>query len=462
MFFIDMHYLSQLLLSTLLSLSGASVEPAKLVPIASASIGEVYQFSVVPFEVSVRNDSDQSVTVIGINSSYNAISLKKSIAIPPHQARALALEVHLTDQAGSLHIDGQLITTPNVSTPATVWVEGFVLSVLDDSKPAIDMGVIDAGQTPVKDINLTSLEAPGLKINKISFIPPGFTAKPLADHRTLALSITSDISPGIHSDVIKVLLDSAKQTEAWIKVRADIHGDTVPSVNPVDYSVVRQGTGAEQTVRLERRSHKPLHVKSAIAENVTLMTHLHPCSTVQPWCIDLVLKLSDTQPTGQIFGTVKVAFEDDPSSLPILIRGWVLPKDGKIVDLTPKVDPNSPQKKSAPLKKPDLGVELKRLTSAPPIDVIPAGNGPLLRWSVSNESTLYGYLIYRSLNEKDGFARVNQEIIKAKNIGNGVTVPYQWRDSETEPGKTYWYIISTVYNDGHKQQLTGPQKIVAK
>ena len=112
----------------------------------------------------------------------------------------------------------------------------------------------------------------------------------------------------------------------------------------------------------------------------------------------------------------------------------------------------------------NLPDEIKAATSetVAPQTVAPAGRGPLLKWSVSYEGGVYGYIVYRSDDERGRFIRVNSSIIKAAGSEGSKSVDYQWRDNSAEAGKSYWYYVGLIYSDGHKSKLTDPQKVVAK
>ena len=92
----------------------------------------------------------------------------------------------------------------------------------------------------------------------------------------------------------------------------------------------------------------------------------------------------------------------------------------------------------------------------------PPGNGPLLRWSVANEKPIYGYLIYRADREDGPYVRINESIVRAERAATGTVGKYAWRDNSAESGKTYWYSIGTIRNDGAREDLTSKQKVVAK
>ncbi len=91
----------------------------------------------------------------------------------------------------------------------------------------------------------------------------------------------------------------------------------------------------------------------------------------------------------------------------------------------------------------------------------PAGRGPLLKWSVAHEGAVYGYAIYRADAESGPFVRVSKETLRTSDDDDQGS-DYRWRDTSAEPGKTYWYYVAALQNDGHKRKLSDPQKVVAK
>jgi hypothetical protein len=91
----------------------------------------------------------------------------------------------------------------------------------------------------------------------------------------------------------------------------------------------------------------------------------------------------------------------------------------------------------------------------------PPGDGPLIKWSATNEQLVYGYAVYRADSEKGPFVRVTDHVIQTGNA-DGTGSKYQWRDNSAISGRTYWYYIGILNRDGSKQQLSTPQKVVAK
>jgi hypothetical protein len=106
----------------------------------------------------------------------------------------------------------------------------------------------------------------------------------------------------------------------------------------------------------------------------------------------------------------------------------------------------------------DIGSSLKEAASPPLPPIVaplPDGAGPVLSWTVENETQLYGYLVYRSESPDGAMIRVNDEVIEKLSTADGVPVKYRWRDRTAEPGRTYWYKIGTVSLQGERSDLTG-------
>jgi hypothetical protein len=97
----------------------------------------------------------------------------------------------------------------------------------------------------------------------------------------------------------------------------------------------------------------------------------------------------------------------------------------------------------------------------PPSAQPPSGNGPLLKWRVTDESGVYGYQIFRADAEQGPFVLQNTSVLRAHSKQYS-SIPYFWRDEHTKSGSTYWYYIGAVYKDGRKQVLSPPRSKAAE
>ena len=425
-------------------------------------IGEIYQFSGTDAEVGVINNSDHAITVTGVDDPANSLTLKHPVEIGPHHVQALPIQVNAMNRLGVVHLGGQLTTIPPLTEPVIVGVNAFVNSVLEEVRPVVDFGIVESGVAKTETFRPVSEQPEPFRLVKVDSVGKGFSAKIVEDGKALSVTVEPNARWGTNFDFVKVKTNSAVQKELWVRLKANVHGAVVASVDPVDFSMVRQGSGEEQVILLEAKSQASIDVESVQMEGVKLSYAVEACPQ-RVGCARLKLKLDDTQPTGQIFGKAWVKFKNEKNLLPIDVRGLVVAKDQRIIDI-PAKQTSDAQDAGGQVAKGNLLEEIKAATSetvAPPV-AIPAGKGPLLQWTVSYEGGLFGYTVYRSA-EKDGrFVRVNSSIIKAADSGHNKTSDYQWRDNSAESGKSYWYYVGLIYNDGHKSKLTEPQKVVAK
>ena len=352
-------------------------------------------------------------------------------------------------------------TTPPLTDPVIVRVHAFVSSILEDVRPVVDFGVVESGASRTEIFRPVSEQTEPLRIVKVESVGEGFDANIVEGGKALSVTIEPNARWGTHLEFAKVKTDSTLQKELWVRLKADVHGGVIASVDPVDFSVVRQGSGAEQAVLLEGESSTGVDVESVQIEGVKLSYVVEACPQ-RDGCARLNLKLEDAQPTGQIFGKAWVKFRNEKNLLRIGIRGLVLGKDQQVIDLSHR---QPSEGEGSHITRRNLLDEIKAVTteSVAPQSVAPAGRGPLLKWSVINEEPgLNGYIVYRSAEQGGRFVRVNSSIIKAAGTEGSKSSDYQWRDNSAEAGKSYWYYVGLIYNDGHKGKLTEPQKVVAK
>jgi len=78
-----------------------------------------------------------------------------------------------------------------------------------------------------------------------------------------------------------------------------------------------------------------------------------------------------------------------------------------------------------------------------------------LKWQAKQESQVYGYLIYRAEKREGPFLRINQAIVHARAADDESVQSYVYVDRDVEPGKTYYYYLDTVGNDGKKARFSG-------
>lgn len=423
--------------------------------------GEKYQFSVVSHDVRVWNRSDGTI-------SFRDSQLPAGVAMQPEKSKLAAGESTL------LHIKADLRNTwGQISVPLPVEttegkrdehydivLEGFVDSILDEGKPAIDFGTVETAAPAAKSIPLTSIGNPDLRVVRILDAPDFVSARIGDDGQTLFVTPKKFDVLGYNKGLVKVALNSPLQPQAWVSVLMDIHGNVVPDQNPIKFGLQRPSTAKPVRLQITSRDGKPAHVgKFTIAGAGQLSVEATPClPSARPDCQAYMVSIKPGHPFGLL--SDKIAFElpDTHQSLTVDVGGIYLDDSTKVHSLNEEAAGGT----QSSVVRPDLQTSIKRAVAEKVETPPPAGHGPLLKWQVGNEAGIYGYAIYRGDLPDGKFTRVNDAIVKAENGGANTTANYQWRDNSAEKGREYWYYITIFNSNGKKTQLTGPQKVVAK
>jgi hypothetical protein len=277
--------------------------------------------------------------------------------------------------------------------------------------------------------------------------------------------VRADAPWGFRIGYIKLATNTPVQKEVWVGVQADLHGAVVASSNPLNVGLMRTGSRNEQLIRLTRKDGKAFRVGKVAVEGFKAASDVLPCVPAKPGCQLLKLTIADDQTLGTIKGDVDVAFPDDDKSMRIAVWGLLIDKDTQIEKLDSadlaKSAKGGAGATSAAASKVDIKNAIKEVVAAAE-EADPPGKGPLLKWTVANEDLIHGYQIFRGPDEAGPFLLLTKDMLARKSTPTNPNAVYKWRDNSAEAGKTYWYYIGMVYNDGRKQQLTGPQKVVAK
>jgi hypothetical protein len=427
-------------------------------------VGELYQANIGHSTILFNNIGDKPVKILSVTPA-NADDKVGDFKLPTTVAPRTSVNIPVTVYSGmdsgdsrhNFNVETDIANRPRLTVP----IHLFAMSVLDDPKPKADLGTVNTNSAPpVKTVNLSSREVPDFRITRIVEMPDFATAKILPDGHTVSIDGNPAASWGRHDGFVKVALNSTVQSQAWIHVTADVHGEVIPSQNPVDMGLFRNAKPSLE-LQLRSRDGKPVKLGKISIEDMQAKVIRKACTGVIQGCEQLELSLTVGPAMGRIHGKLLVDLPDFHRQLPIDVFGWYLPEDVKTRSLEDAL-----QKKSSAEPPPlDLKSALQNSTqthsAAPPVD--PPGHGPLLKWQVSNENNIYGYLVYRGDAENGPFLRVNKDIVHVDaGKGDGITSTYAWRDDSATAGKTYWYYIGMLYRDGTKQQLSGPQAVKAK
>lgn len=460
-------------LLVLLMLVFPSLSWAGDLTVTSSDLGVNNQFSTATAKLELRNKGNRIVKIM------------KCVALEPHDrvvspvpsqlesGQSVVLDVHVetrNDVGNRWHLV-RVLTDEKEDNEYLARIHNFGYSVLDDAKPLIDFGVVEASSLPVtRSITLASRDDPTFRLLAVDHAPDFASARISNDGKDLSVTLRGDAAWGRYIEPIQVRVQSAMQKQVWVEVRADIHGSVVPDANPFEFGLFKQGERHESLLRILDRTGKPLKLGAIKLEGFKGAVTTKLCIPVADACRLLALNVSDDQPTGKLVGRILLNLPDYGGRvLPIDTWGMLVKKDTKILSLDDAIKRNESPESKAGGKAADLHAALEDAVtpSAPRATqakaMVPTGDGPLLKWTVANEAGIYGYLIYRSSAAAGPSQRINDRIIPANvDVEKDAPSTYEWRDASATAGATYWYSIGVIYADGHKRLLSSPEKVVAK
>jgi hypothetical protein len=449
--------------------AAATPTEASHLTVENCQIGEIYAFNASTCEIALRNDGAAPIHVSDIKAAREGDSVETpTLTIAPHAAAYIKAKINSSN--GMAMSPSHLIrfrTDEHGHEDRSGAAQMFTMSVLDEPRPQIDFGVVQASGAPArKSIELSSHDFADFRITKVLEAPAWLEASVSADGHSVSAAVKPDAGWGLHADFLKVAINAPQQGQAWIEVKGDVHGDVVPGTNPYDMSLMRIGSEHEFRIPLRSRTGRAFQVGKIELEGMHGTTQLAPCEKPGGSCQMLIVKVEDQQ-AGAIKGHVWIELPDFHQRLHLAMGGLLVARDAKIktIDLeklahdeAAAAEGGQTQDKSIDLQHAVKDAVSKADASA---NVTPPGNGPLLKWAIANGLAVHGFQIFRGAEENGPFVLLNQKSIPSI-AQTQDSISYQWRDNSTVSGKTYWYYIGIVYNDGRKQQLTGPQKVVAK
>jgi hypothetical protein len=434
---------------------------ASLLETSPCEFGETYQLAAVHCTLSFTNHEDQPVQVISAAGVRATDSITPSTAtIAPNSTAYFDAVSDVRNELGRAEHWFYVTTDNKREAKRFSKADGFVISILDDPQPEADFGVVElrGGLPDAKTVSVSSRDESAFRLKSILKVPPYIDASLDESGHSVRVSLKADAPWGLLDEFITLETSSAKQPSVGLRIKADIHGEVVPSSNPYALGVMRQGQENEALIRIVDRSGKDFKVGKIDFEQLAANADLLSCQPTASGCRLLRLRLTDDQAAGVINGRVLLDLPDFKKRLPITVQGLLLKHDTKIKELSSASEQKGPVSK-AESKPLDLGSALRQVTKK--INAAPPGHGPLLKWTVAHEETIYGYVVYRSESEQGPYVRANNDLIRIEGDDDSGST-YQWRDESAESGKTYWYYIGLVHNNGKREDLSSPQKIVAK
>jgi hypothetical protein len=429
----------------------ADAQAENALVVHDCSYGDVHQFAAAACRATLENTgaAPLALTIVPIQPGTTAEPAK--LKLQPHAHADIDLHAPVENIGGTIiwtyRIDGA------GKEPAFVHAEGFVASVLDNPRPAIAFDTIDPAAAPVtKSIAFTSSPHPGLRVTKILSAASFLHARIDKDGKELVAEIGPDAPWGTVDELVKVAVDTPVQKEIWVQVTGEVQGEIGPRKNPFWLGGIPWGQRGDVKVPLIDQKGRDFKIGAVTSRDLAAAYDSEPCDPPSSGCRNLLVRISDSQVAGLFKVQLDVAFADRPNHLNLGLWGVLgdRPRPGQENEI-----PSSP--KPLPIESPASG------EPPPPLKVQPdpPGEGPLLKWTIANQSSVHGYQVYRGESADGPFALMAPGLIQILDNANG-PVAYRWRDTSAVKGQTYWYYIAVIYNNGERRALSTPQKTVAK
>lgn len=423
--------------------------------------GETYQFSTRDAQFLVTNHAAEPVEVAVMAQRATDVVVAAPRTIPAHGSVPVRVRIDSGNDIGvKIHsFEVQVLGHPDETVYGVV--RGFVQSILDEPRPHVDFGVIDvnADSSAIRTVSLQSEDDPELRITRVLDKPDFTVVKVAPDGKSLDIVLNRGVAVwGLQSGYVKLAISNPKQTEAWVEVLADIHGAVVPFTNPFNFGVARLGENNEFAIRLDHRDDKDFKVGGIALKGFKGTPTITSCAPPRAGCKLLKITLAPTERIGKIDGKILVDLPEYARQLSITVSGLVFKKSGEVVDFDTAAKKANEESAHSTIASALKAATQSEETATPIVMPTPPGEGPLLKWTVQNESQVYGYLIYRADSETGHAKRLNEGVVRSVQTRDGRTVTYQWRDTTAQPGQTYWYEVRTIDLRGVRQPLTGRVK----
>lgn len=399
--------------------------------------------------VRATNHSDQAVEISGqINNESHAFRV---INLPQRLEPGETVVLEVRGEASSrpgIHANPiKLSLEP--AAEVTIRAPVIVYSMFDPQVVKVDFGVTPSGSSPSEIVAFSSEELPDFKL-KIPSDQPRSVEVAIDDNgKSVRFTLRKDLPWGQHREAFMIPTDSAAQRYIPVEILAEVQGDVLPSTFSVEMGLQRESSAAPFFVRFVDVNEARLLLGDVRVEGSPLRIEEMDCPIPSESCRMLSLALVAGERTGVVGGVLRVPLPEHGQELAINYGGLL------VSDATRVQEIDSADTVSAPADLPSVLQQIS--TSSRLIELpVPEGSGPLLRWRVSNDKSVYGYLVYRSEQEAGPFRRLNPLPVAAYAGEESGPVEYKWRDTSARLGQSYWYRVDVLERSGLRKPLTPP------
>lgn len=448
----------------------------------STSYGVVYQFGEVESVFRFVNEGPEPVEILGVDFALlGGEATWEPEVVPPGGRGEVRFRQPVGDKLGAFTLRHGLRTTDPGAPRVKLNASGFILSAFEPEVGRVDLGRVDRATGGHAVFELISREAASLGPVRVLEAPEWLTVEPSngGDGQTVQIEVGvgPDAPLGFHIEKVTLATGLAEQPVYPLEVRVAVHGEVVPSADPVQLGVLRQFEPSEATVTLRHRGGEAIEVERVEIEE-PFTAEVEPCPhpadrPADPACQLLVLR-AEPQERGGIDAWLLAHLTGWDEPVPVRYSGMVAGPGtviqslgelelGTVVHSDGRIERLADGELPPPVPVPEAPGDAVPADAAAEPPASPAGQtGPSgevgarakLTWRVRREDQVYGFLVYRSEDRSGPYVRVGS-IVRAAKAATGQVRGYEFVDRDVEPGRTYHYYVDTVTRSGLKQRLTG-------
>ncbi|MGA8278754.1 MAG: hypothetical protein WB784_11250 [Rhodanobacteraceae bacterium] len=480
-----------MILTNIVLVAGLATAAPAPITVDNCQFGEVHAFDSTECTFHVHNSSAHPISVNIKAGQPEDTATPSTVKLSPGATTSITAHIAIGNGVGDVKHYFRISRADGGARAVYAHADGFALTALDQLLPNLAFGNVNiASDTPEKDIELSSHDSADFRILRMTSKPDAVDATVAPDGRSLDVKIRKDAPWAVLDDYIKLAINTPNQKEAWVRVTGDIHGAVAPKKNPVSFGFVAPGKDRHVAFDLAHAEGKSFRVGKMTLDGFNGRATTRDCEPAKPACKSVVLHIANDQKPGIVRGTLTIRLPDANRNLAVNV--WGILQAARPPE-TAQSDANNAateanRKKAIASSQPGktgtakivegsrsssrsehaaaIAGETQVKSGAAPMSKHasapmepPSGTGPLLKWSTTDEGGVHGYQIYRSDSADGPFVLQNAKTIRA-HPDSGST--YQWRDTNVEHHKAYWYYIGVVYKDGRKDKLSPPQRTVAK
>lgn len=454
---------SPVLFAALLGLANAQGPSVKTdaIQFSGLELGQSHPMAKIHARVEGVNVSGRTLSLdrIVANEPGVAAFSFKPIEVKAGESFGLDIEVALSADVGrvSHHFD---VFEKGQSEPVDGFsVQGFSDWVISPEGTDIQFGIVDSAKPVERIVPIQSRPGVAVRLLGIEKGSAHFDARVIDDGRALELKSRKDAPWSNFDEKVLVRTDNELQPIVAFRIRGQSRGAVIPSADPLDFGVLREGQGAELTLVLNDSTGKALKIGKVVPKSrMPVETKVTECIPANPSCKNLKVIYPPMNLRGVTGGMLEIELPEYERTLYVRFGALGIGKDTKIMDLAEELERERTSEKP-------VSTVLRNAIQKPPVPLEmpkPEGNGPLLTWKSAYENGVYGYEVYRSEAKGGPFQRVSAGIIERLDQSGKLGSVYRWRDANFESGKDYWYYVNLVMNDGSKRTFTSAQMVHAK